>query len=296
MALYHFLISKNIYKLKLFEYKIIFKNTRYSLFLKFLSLSGLFVLLMGFSVLNSGGKAGYSGSPGSFGTCANCHSGGSGTTSISIQSNPTFNNNQYLPNTLYKMQIVVSNPNLNGYGFACEILNSSNANAGTMSNPGAGVQLVNSGQRKNATHNSIKTGSGSATFEFDWTSPDSGEVTIYVGANAVNSNGGTSGDKPTNTSLALSASSPTSKSTVDNKKDFFIYPNPVNNEFFIQSNELIQNLWILDRNGKSYPTTFQNLNGKYKVIINEYLASGVYLVQIKTENQKVYYQKIYVNP
>lgn len=267
-----------------------------SVYNKIVFISLLFVFLMGFSVLNSGGKAGYTGSPGSLGTCANCHSGGSGSTNVVIQSIPPMNNTEYQPNTLYRMQIVVSNPNLNGYGFACEILNSSNTNAGTISNPGSGVQLVNLGQRKNATHNSIKTGSGSATFEFDWTSPDSGAATIYVGANAVNNNGSTSGDSPTNTSLTLTSSTTSSNSKFIDKQNFIIYPNPVKNEFFIQTHEQIQNLLIFDITGKSYSNTFQNLNGKYKVTINELLTTGFYLVQMKTKNQNIHYQKIYVNP
>lgn len=269
--------------------------------MKFVNFNKLFVLvlslvfLMGFSVLNSGGKAGYTGSPGGPGTCANCHSGGSGNTSVTIQSVPPMANNEYVPNTLYRMQVTVANSNLNGFGFACEILDGSNVNAGTISNPGTGVKLANSGQRVNATHNGVKSGAGSATFEFDWTAPSAGSATIYVGANAVNNNGGTSGDAPTSTSLTLLPNTPTSKNSITDKQDFTIYPNPVKNEFFVQTHKKIAQVLLWDMTGKSHPISLQIDGNRYKVSLDERLAPGTYLIQIKTDSQEVYYEKIYIS-
>lgn len=260
-------------------------------------LSLLFLISMGFSILNSGGKAGYTGSPVSSGTCNSCHSGGSGTTNVMISATPTFVSGTYTPNTNYKIRVLVQNQNYNHFGFACEILDSLNQDAGTMSNPGAGTQIVNAPSgRKNATHTAPKSGTGATSFEFDWLSSANGKVNFYIGANAVNNNGGTSGDSPNTFTLTLQPSITTSKSTESENNHFVIYPNPAKNEFFINTTEKIQEIFLMDYTGKSYPVTFEPNIQKYKVTLQKSLAPGTYLLQIITDNQKIIYKKLNIQP
>ncbi len=256
----------------------------------------LLVFLMGFSILNSGGKAGYTGAPGSAGLCSNCHSGGNGTTNVIIQSNPPFVAGSYQPNINYRISITVQNQNYNHFGFACEILDTLNNDAGVMSNPDAGTKIVNSaGGRKNATHNAKKSGTGSATFEFDWQSPSNGNVTFYVGANAVNNDGGTSGDKPGKNSLNLVPAQQTSISKSQNNVAK-IYPNPVENEFFLQANEKINEISLFDIKGKSYRVSMNGEGSLYRIFIQETIAPGTYIVQIRTQKGDIFYEKLYIKP
>lgn len=263
---------------------------------KLFALSLLFLLLMGFSILNSGGKAGYTGSPVSSGTCSNCHSGGTGTTNVNIQATPTFVNGTYTPNTNYKIQIFVQNQNYNHFGFACEILDSLNQDAGTMSNPGTGTKIVNAPSgRKNATHSAPKSGTGSTSFEFDWLSPTNGRVNFYIGANAVNNNFGTSGDSPSTFTLTLQPNTPTSKSSEEiENANLVIYPNPVKNEFFINTLEKVHQIVLMDYSGKTFPVTLEFDNQKNKVNIPNSLSPGTYLLQVITDKQKVIYRKLYI--
>ena len=73
-------------------------------------LASLLIILLASSsfVIFSSGIAGKTGSPGE-GTCANCHSGGGGTTTLSISASPSFTANQYLPGQNYTITVTVLN-------------------------------------------------------------------------------------------------------------------------------------------------------------------------------------------
>src|SRR4051794_28184318 len=52
------------------------------------------------------GIIGYTGAPGSFGTCASCHGGGSASASgITITAVPAFTNNEYMPDSSYMITV-----------------------------------------------------------------------------------------------------------------------------------------------------------------------------------------------
>jgi hypothetical protein len=165
------------------------------------------LVLMGASafILQSGGMIGYTGSPGE-GTCANCHTGGTGSTVVNISSIPSFTSNQFAPGGTYTINVAVLNNAYDHFGFDCEILDPDDADAGTMSNPGTGVQLLAFGDRMNATHTMPNNNPGMANFSFVWVAPSTGSAVIYASGNAVNNNGDNDGDMPNNTSLALTAS------------------------------------------------------------------------------------------
>jgi hypothetical protein len=197
------------------------------LVISFLSLNG---------ILNSGGKAGNTGSPGES-TCGACHSGGSSTVAgASISATPQFSNNQYIPGQTYTVSVIALAVGFNSYGFGCEILNAANNNnIGTMQNPGAGVQLLNAfNGRMNATHTAPKAGNP-VIFSFEWVAPASGTANIYACVNAVNGNGGTSGDLVLTTSVSLS---PANTSGINDLKknavELNVYPIPFANELNIK--------------------------------------------------------------
>lgn len=187
-------------------------------------------------VLNSGGKAGSTGSPGE-GTCGACHSGGSSSVAgASISATPQFSNNQYVPGQIYTVNIIAMAVGFNAYGFGCEILNAANNNnIGTMQNPGAGVQLLNAPNgRTNATQTAPKTGMP-VVFSFEWVAPSSGTANIYACVNAVNGNGGTSGDFVMTTSVSLTpANTSAIKELTNNGIQLNIYPVPFNDELNVK--------------------------------------------------------------
>ena len=129
-------------------------------------------------ILNNGGIANRTGSPGET-TCVACHSGGAGTTIISISATPSFSANQFVIGQTYTVSCTVSNSAFTKFGFDAEILDVSNVNAGNITAGLSGVQIINA-TRRNVTQTTPKTGSGSAVFEFVWVAPLSGNATIYV--------------------------------------------------------------------------------------------------------------------
>lgn len=200
--------------------------------LTILSSSAVVIGTSAFIMKHGTGIAGYVGSPGES-TCTACHSANTAVSGTSIIATPAFTGNQYVPGQTYTLQIGVGSLSLNSFGFGCEILNSSNTNAGVMQNPQAGVQFsVAANGRKSATHTAKKAGTGFTTFQFEWVAPASGNVNIYAAGNAVNNNGTFLGDAASTVSLALTASS--GASVVENPSNIAaitIYPNPIKSDF-----------------------------------------------------------------
>jgi hypothetical protein len=179
---------------------------------------------------SSNGITGQNGSPGE-GTCSGCHSGGSTATTVTINAVPAFTNNEYIQGQTYTITVTVAGASYTKFGFTSEILFSpSNANAGTMSGPSAGVVLANGPSgRRNAVQNTPKTGAGTADFTYQWTAPTNGfNVKIYAVGNCVNGNGSSSGDFARATSLTLSTPTITSaqQQKLNALREFNVYPNP----------------------------------------------------------------------
>ena len=155
-----------------------------------------------FGIYYSGGPA-YSGidrkgGPISGGlTCSQCHSGGTGTTTISFSlvdgNNVTVTS--YIPGNSYTAKWVVTAAQPIK-GFQGVALTSSNAQAGIFTTVLSTQSTISTlGGRQYPEH---QGSSGSGLFNFTWVAPVSGtgNVTFYSCGNGVNGNGGTSGDKP----------------------------------------------------------------------------------------------------
>lgn len=227
------------------------------------------VSLTAFVKIYSGGIVGVTGSPGE-GLCSGCHAGGSGVTSVNISATPAFVGNQYQPGQTYTIELTVSNNAFGLFAFDCEILTTTNTNAGTMATPFAGVQFANSGVRKNATHTGPKSGTGSATFEFTWVAPTSGSARIYVAGNAINGTGSTGGDTPGNANLLLTPNLVGVSEQVASSANFNLYPNPVINDFKMQ--------YTLVGQG-NVKATLYNLRGQeVKILFDEDQSVGIHSV------------------
>ncbi|MEY2938581.1 MAG: hypothetical protein RL062_1170, partial [Bacteroidota bacterium] len=102
-----------------------------------------------FGVQSPNGKANYTGGHGES-DCTDCHSSyavnsGSGNITISCAS---MTNWQYVPGTSYTINVTIAHPSRSAYGIDFQALNSSNANAGTLT-AGTGTHTSTSGGKTN---------------------------------------------------------------------------------------------------------------------------------------------------
>lgn len=145
-------------------------------FNKSLVIFGAFcALILGLS--NSGlhplnGNTGYTGSPVD-GNCANCHTGNN----TNLDGEITIDG---LPSSIetgetYTLNIIITNPNGNAAraGFQLVVLNGSNGNAGSMTNPSASTQIRIGGGRNYLGHAPAPNfpASNELNFSVDWTAP-----------------------------------------------------------------------------------------------------------------------------
>lgn len=260
-------------------------------------------------VKDSNGKASYSGAPGDFGTCANCHSGGSGPTSVSISITPTLDpGNIYTPGATYTIDVQVSNSNLNSYGFCAVVLNgttAASANSGTLSLPGAGVKIVNGNLgRRNATHTTPKAGTGNAIFSFVWTAPLSSTMSaIYAAGNAVNGNSSFSGDVVGTGSLLMYPSSATGM-LADNiaVQGLKIYPNPASEQLTIryklnQASDVKIELYTIKGQLAATLVHESQSHGIYnkEILLPSIISSGVYFLKISSNGENVAQRLVSIN-
>lgn len=187
---------------------------------------------LGFSLLyftsySSGptGRAGdATGSPLTQTACTTCHQGGNfaPVTEINFLDEGAAIM-AYEPGKTYTLQLsTTAQNNPSGYGFQAVILDAANANAGEFGTPPANFKLTTDNAREYFEQRRVQTAS---SVEVEWTAPvaGTGEVTIYVGGNAINANGGTSGDNANLVSLSLAEGTPSSTSAVNASSAFKAY-------------------------------------------------------------------------
>ncbi len=239
-------------------------------------------------VMFAAGVTNQTGSPGE-GTCSGCH--GAGTSIVSISGTPAFVANQYVPGQTYTVNVNVANNAFSKFGFDAEILNTSNVNAGNITTGSTGVQIVNS-TRKNATHAGVKSGTGSAIFQFIWVAPLTGTAIVYATGNAVDGTGGTGGDSPGSAALTLTPdlSAGINEATLSGISGLNIYPNPIRSEFKLSYN-LTENANV--------KAAIYNIQGQEMAIItNEDQVTGAHILdaQLPFDLAKgVYFVKLSVN-
>ena len=166
------------------------------------------VLMGGLSMYTSSGPASpggnaVTGAPFNGGTCNNCHGGGSFSTTITMQLIDGSNNvvTTYTPGTAYTLRLTKggSSPRL---GFqATAAFQGSNTNINGWGAMPANVHNVVLGGRNYVEHT---TQLNLSVVNIPWTAPASTTtVVFYAALNAVNNDGGTSGDQVVSSSLVV---------------------------------------------------------------------------------------------
>ena len=148
----------------------------------------------------------YTGAPGES-NCTSCHSGTaitSGTEYSNVKLTTNMTNDEYIPDSTYKITISYTESGKSKFGFMTTALKSSdNSRIGSFSllsstTTAKGTETVNSKTREYVYHKGAGTsGSGKISWSFEWDAPsaDEGDIDFHVALNSTNSNNGSSGDK-----------------------------------------------------------------------------------------------------
>lgn len=197
------------------------------------SITSVAVVAIGLIVLKSssnGAPGSYTNSPVSQGNCSACHGGGSfnADQGLELTGLPA---NGYDAGETYQLTLKLTSPsNSNGFQISCLDANDNNAGdftSGTGSR-GSGAQ----GNELSLTHASP---SGTGEWIFEWTAPaaNAGDLTFYAVGNATQGMGTNTADMIYGKTFTLE---PSQATFVEQHEltDFSLYPNPVENNFFVE--------------------------------------------------------------
>ncbi len=269
-----------------------------------ISLLLLVICFSSATVLQNNGIAGFTGSPGEQ-TCFNCHATnalntGGGT--ITIATTPSITANQYVPGTTYTVDVTIAKTAISLFGFGTEILNSSNANAGTISVlNSAQTKLLTSAGKTNIVHQlSGGASPDTKTFSFKWLAPaTAGTAKIYAAGVAANGNNGSNGDFVYSTSLILST--PVGIEEKEVKMHLTVYPNPATdmiNLAYTLAEEAQVQCELTSLNGTNVKTYFniKQAAGEQNLVLDipSSVAKGIYLLNLNVNTKKLS-QRIIIN-
>ncbi len=181
---------------------------------------------------NSGNRA--TGAPGDgSSTCVTCHNSGGAFGNVSIDMLMTDVNGNiktdYIADSMYDITITVNNAmgTPAGYGFQMICLDGDDDNYNGWANASSNAQLSTSAGRNYAEHDGIST---SNVFSLEWAAPSAttGDVTFYIGANAVNGASGNSNDNAALADFTFSEIEGEEPNLVVelNQEGFSVFPNP----------------------------------------------------------------------
>ncbi len=79
------------------------------------------------------------------------------------------------------------------------------------------------------------------------------------------------------------------KITITSNEEIKIYPNPNNGSFIVQSmsRRKISGLMLYDIQGRQIDIKYTGTDNKFQVIVNNHIATGIYILKIKTENKTI---------
>ncbi|MEM1318765.1 MAG: choice-of-anchor V domain-containing protein [Bacteroidota bacterium] len=282
---------------------------KFRIFYWFLS-SAFFLFLF---TSNTGGRAGLqnwgnTGAPGdqtpggNARTCISCH-GADVNSLISVDlaievkdgEGNSIATSGYVPGETYDVTVTITATSgvPAGYGFqivalAAE-LNQNGDQAGSWANPATNVQIATAANtgRSYAEHNGLST---SNEFNFQWVAPagGTGTVTLYSCGNGVNDNQSTTGDGAACGTLVLSEDTSSSISELEQQVDLTLFPNPVQDQLFLNINSQISGnyqLNIVDQRGRMlHAESLRLRSGESRFEVNiPPLHSGYYFLQVKGE-------------
>jgi hypothetical protein len=288
--------------LSYFRTAIISNTSAMKRIILFTAISGLLYLSLSSSSFGPASQSlNATGSPGATTTCGNCHSGGSGTTTATVEIRKLSTGPtgpivaSYIPDTNYIIKVVGNHATLTHFGFQLTALNSSNANAGTFSNLPGNIHSSTAGGKlivEHATQIAKTNNQFEATFHWKAPATGTGNVAFYGIINAVDNNGQVGGDKPSNPfTKALTETSAASVSNTKNSFSIDTWPNPFTTKLNLKTNGLDRgnyNLCAYDMNGrKVYNTIISIKESEQETSVNTVeWAAGIYHIQLSKEGMQ----------
>ncbi|WP_118976491.1 choice-of-anchor V domain-containing protein [Taibaiella koreensis] len=237
------------------------------------------------------------GGPGSSGTCASCHGGGSGTTTaaitLKVKATGAAVTGSYVPGTVYTLTLTGNNPGLDFFGFQVTA-SKGTSQAGSFSNLGSDKHAASIGGLQVIEHStSLAKSGGVYTVSFDWTAPAAGTGTVTFNGiiNGVNHDGGTSGDKTSDVVTVNLTETPSVGIAEEGIwKNLNMSPVPASDMLNISGEGITPGsyqLTVFDLNGKAlWQSTVNNQSGKLQASVPVHqLASGTYFLNIKGKSQ-----------
>jgi len=264
-------------------------------FLLFTAVAGLgYVTLSSYSSGPANGGAGNrTGSPGSNGTCASagCHSALSANTTgqfmVAEASSPTVPVTSYIAGHTYVIAVTGNNANKPNFGFqAIALKQSNNTQAGTITATDAKTHVA-SGFSALIEHNQPigKAGVGYAV-TFNWVAPaaGTGAVKLYGIINAVNGDGTSNGDEPSNAFNTTLTETLVSVKDIASNVKITAFPNPAVNDVnikFENAENGIYTVKVMDVTGRTIQTEQVNISGSGSIVLQTAnWASGLHFAQV----------------
>lgn len=215
--------------------------------------------------------------------CTSCHTGGGGFGTVSVDmvlmTDSSVAVTEYTPGATYSIIATVSNSSGSPSGYGIQMVSlktSDNSKAGELANPSANAKLKTLSGRQYFEQSAP---SALNVFTVDWTAPaeGTGDVKFYFGANAVNGNNQSSGDKAVLSDFTFAEAIPdtvdSSNSIIELRyKEFSLYPNPASEFVYLSGKMYVNNAQLFNMNGSEFE--LKNLESNKLDVSN--LPKGMY--------------------
>lgn len=238
----------------------------------------------------SGAPGAYAGDPASgSANCRTCHTGaplGNLTGVITSTIPPS----GYIAGSTYTITANFVRAGHLKFGFEISPQNSSGVLQGTMANINTQTQLINAGTYITHTSTGV-SGSGSKTWNFQWTAPATGQgpVTFYGMFNATNNNLNALGDSVFESTTGVKENTTAVQNIEENNFSVSIFPNPAIDFLNLRINldELSSvQMDLLDIRGNRIENLFseEQMNGEVSKSfdVSPY-PKGIYFLRLRTE-------------
>ena len=237
---------------------------------------------------SSGSPGGKTNSPIDMFNCTQCHTGASlnsGIGNISVTSD--IPQAGYIPGETYTITTTINQSGSNQFGFELTSENNLSMKSGiwTITEMGLTKKINNDVA---VTHTANGTaGTNTKSWSVDWTAPgfgaSTGDITFYAAGIAANNNGNNSGDNVYATSYTVSEQIFTSIKDPISKNLEIIHNE---NKIYIQNNIALENIKIINMNGKIV-LSIENILAPYQIQTNN-IKKGIYIIKAIDEHSKSY--------
>jgi hypothetical protein len=233
---------------------------------------------------NSGAPGDEQNTNGTIKTCVNCHNVGPITATVDIYLLDATGDTvtTYTPGQNYTVRVKINGvgSTIQGYGFQMIGLRNSNntdldgfSDAGTNPTNNYKIASISNG-RTYAEHDNVST---TDTFNVRWQAPaaGTGEVKFYASGNAVNRNGGTSGDGAGVATLTVTEQTSSTFDAQPRIEAARVWPNPIRSA---------GQLRFTAPQSADYQILAYDINGRVVLDQNNWLAAGEQTLPLTTGN------------